>query len=94
MPWHGLILVYCLAVTAGSTGLTPGGIGVVEATLTAALVAAGMPAKYALPAVLVYRLISLWLVVGVGWLIAYRLTRGHEAREAHGEEQERIRRDH
>jgi uncharacterized protein (TIRG00374 family) len=93
VPWHGLILAYCLAVTAGSTGLTPGGIGVVEATLTAGLVAAGMPAKYALPAVLVYRLISLWLVVGVGWLIACRLTRGHGPRGAGDGEQERIPRD-
>lgn len=78
VPWHGLIFAYCLAVTAGSAGLTPGGIGVVEATLTAALVGAGMPARYALPAVLVYRLISLWLVVGVGWFIAVRLTRAEK----------------
>jgi hypothetical protein len=89
VPWHGLILAYCLAVTAGSAGLTPGGIGVVDATLAAALIAAGMAAKYALPAVLVYRLISLWLVVGIGWLIAYRITRGTEPDRPAEEEQER-----
>ena len=76
VPWHGLILAYCVAVTAGGTGLTPGGIGVVEATLTAGLVAAGMPAKYALSSVIVYRLISLWLVVAIGWLIAVRISGG------------------
>lgn len=88
VPWHGLILAYCVAVTAGSAGLTPGGIGVVEATLTAGLVAAGMPARYALSAVIVYRLISLWLVVAVGWLIAARITGRHGPREVvEGEEE-------
>jgi uncharacterized membrane protein YbhN (UPF0104 family) len=88
VPWHGLILAYCFAVTAGSAGLTPGGIGVVDATLSAGLIASHMPAKYALPSVLVYRLISLWLVVGVGWLIAARLTHEHNPREAIGDEEE------
>jgi len=31
-------------------------------------VAAGLPASQAVPAVLVYRLVSLWLLVGIGAL--------------------------
>ena len=75
IPLHGLILAYCLAIMASSTGLTPGGLGVVEATLTAGLVAAGLPTKQALPAVLLYRLISLWAVVVIGWVVAAWLRR-------------------
>lgn len=80
IPWHGLLLAYCVAVTAGSAGLTPGGIGVVEIALTASLVAAGLPANHAVLAVIVYRLISFWLVVAIGWLVAARLSRGDGAK--------------
>jgi uncharacterized protein (TIRG00374 family) len=75
VPWHGILLVYCLAVTAGSAGITPGGLGVIEVTMTAGLVGAGLTAKTALVSVLVYRAVSFWLVVGVGWIIAARLAK-------------------
>ena len=42
VPWDGLLIAYAAGAAAGSTGLTPGGFGLVEATLTAALVAVGM----------------------------------------------------
>ena len=77
VPWHGILLAYCLGVTAGSFGLTPGGIGVVEAALTAALVNAGLPASRAVPAVLLYRLVSLWLVIAIGGLVAGVTARRH-----------------
>jgi uncharacterized protein (TIRG00374 family) len=79
VPWRGLLLAYCLAKTTGSLGLTPGGIGIVEATLTAALVGAGMPGTQALPAVLVYRLISFWLVLAVGYTTIGPLARQRPA---------------
>ncbi len=71
---HGLTLPLLLvAYTAGmaSSGLSlvPGGIGVVEVALVLALVAGGVPAAAALPAVLLYRLISLVGVVGAGWMV-------------------------
>lgn len=75
VPWRGLLLAYCLAKTGGSIGLTPGGIGVVEVTLTAALVASGMSAGPALTAVLVYRLISFWLVLVAGYVTLALITR-------------------
>jgi putative heme transporter len=49
--------------------VAPGGLGVVEVALSAALVAAGLRSGDALAAVLVYRLISLWLVMAAGWLV-------------------------
>lgn len=67
IPWMGLLLAYGAGITADSLGITPGGVGVVEAALTAALVAAGLHGGQALSAVLVYRFVSFWLVLMVGW---------------------------
>jgi uncharacterized protein (TIRG00374 family) len=74
VPWSTLILVWSVGVGAGSFGLTPGGLGLVEAALAAALVAAGVHPPQAVAAVLVYRLISFWLVDAVGWTL-YAMTR-------------------
>jgi putative heme transporter len=92
---HGLTLpLLLIAYTAGmaSSGLSPlpGGIGVVDTAMVLALVAGGIPAGTALPAVLLYRLISVAGVVAAGWLVAgvqARLSRraparGEPAREA------------
>jgi uncharacterized protein (TIRG00374 family) len=69
VPWSGLILAWSVRVGAGSFGITPGGLGLVEAALAGALVAAGVHAPQAVAAVLVYRLISFWLVDAVGWTL-------------------------
>jgi uncharacterized membrane protein YbhN (UPF0104 family) len=42
---------------------------VVEPAMVLAMVAGGVPAAAALPAVLLYRLISLAAVVAAGWLV-------------------------
>jgi len=68
VPWQGLLLVWVAGAVVSSSRLTPGGIGVVEAALVSGLVAAGLPASQAVPAVVVYRLVSLWLLVGIGAL--------------------------
>jgi uncharacterized protein (TIRG00374 family) len=75
VPWQGLFLAYGLSMTAGSFGLTPGGLGVIEVTLAAALAAAGIAGHHALAAVLVYRLISFWAVMAAGWAVLALLTR-------------------
>jgi uncharacterized protein (TIRG00374 family) len=69
VPWSALILAWSVGVGAGSFGITPGGLGLVEAALAAALVAAGVHSAQAVAAVLVYRLISFWLVDAVGWTL-------------------------
>ena len=63
-----MVLAWAAGALVSSTRLTPGGIGVVEAALASALVAAGLPASQAVPAVVVYRLISLWLLAALGAL--------------------------
>jgi len=74
-PWSSLFLAYGVAMSAGSVGLTPGGLGVIEVALAAALVQAGVKGQHAIAAVLVYRLISFWLVMIGGWLIMAILVR-------------------
>jgi hypothetical protein len=74
VPWTKLLLIYCAGATVSSFNLTPGGLGVVEGTLAAGLVAAGMRSAAALGSVLIFRLVSFWLVMFVGWTI-YALLR-------------------
>ena len=69
VPWRSLLLIYGLATLIGSLGITPGGLGLVEGTLCLGLVGTGLPAAVALAAVLLYRLVSFWLVMATGWLV-------------------------
>jgi len=75
VPWDGLLLAYAAGAAVGSTGLTPGGFGLVEATLTAALVAVGMNSSGALTSVLAYRLVNFWMILIGGWITMIVLTR-------------------
>ncbi len=54
-----ILLVWTAAVGAASFSPTPAGIGAVEVAMVAVLVAAGVKVSHAVPAVLVYRVISL-----------------------------------
>jgi uncharacterized protein (TIRG00374 family) len=78
VPWQGLVLAYSAGMAAASVGLTPGGLRVVEAVLSASLVALGVKGHSAFAAVLVYRLISFWLVMTVGWVVVALLTRARK----------------
>ena len=53
--------------------LTPGGIGVSEASATATFVALGVPAEVAVPAVFVDRLLGVYLPALAGWYPSVRL---------------------
>jgi uncharacterized protein (TIRG00374 family) len=76
VPWHYLALVYGAGAAVGSTGITPGGFGLVELTLTTALSqTAGLPASQALAAVLAYRLVNFWMVLAGGWICVAILAR-------------------
>ena len=71
-------VVYLTGSAIGSAVPTPGGIGAVEAALSAGLTAAGMPGAKAIGAVLLFRLVTFWLPVPVGWLAMHYLQR-HDA---------------
>ena len=59
---------YIGASVVASASPTPGGLGAVEAALIAGLTSIGVPVAVATPAVLVYRLITYWLVMLPGWI--------------------------
>jgi uncharacterized membrane protein YbhN (UPF0104 family) len=70
VPWRAILVAYGLGQLLAVLPITPGGLAVVEAGLTAILVAYGMSAGSAIASVLLYRMVSFWVVVPIGW-IAY-----------------------
>jgi glycosyltransferase 2 family protein len=71
----GIAVVYLTGSALGSIIPTPGGIGAVEAALTAGLVATGLHGTEAASAVLLFRLLTFWLPVPVGWVALNYLER-------------------
>ncbi len=81
----GLLVAYGLAFVLAAIPLTPGGLGVVEATLTSALVGFNTTRAIAILGVVAYRLINFWLPIPVGGLAYLSLqvdsgTTGHGGR--------------
>lgn len=68
IPWEGLLLAYGAGQLAANLPITPGGLGAVEGSLTIALAYFGGASTGTVDAVFVYRLISFWGVLAVGWL--------------------------
>jgi uncharacterized protein (TIRG00374 family) len=64
----GLLVSYGLAQVLAAIPLTPGGLGVVEATLTATLVGFGVPRQLAILGVISWRLFNFWLPIPAGGL--------------------------
>ena len=61
--------------TLASAAPTPGGVGAVEAALIGGLAAFGVPTAIAVPSVLLYRVLTVWLPVFAGWPIMRWLTK-------------------
>lgn len=61
-----VLLAYAVAAVLGMVPITPGGVGFVEAGLTAMLILAGVPSEKALLATLAYRIASYWLPLPAG----------------------------
>jgi uncharacterized protein (TIRG00374 family) len=64
----GLLVAYGLANVLAAIPLTPGGLGVVEATLTTVLVGFGTPRGIATLGVISYRLVQFWAPIPIGGL--------------------------
>ncbi len=80
IPWEGLLLAYGAGQLAANLPITPGGLGAVEGSITIALAYFGGATSADIAAVFVYRLVSFWLVLLVGWLwaggLAFAVRRG------------------
>ncbi|GMU77495.1 MAG: hypothetical protein AMXMBFR46_02950 [Acidimicrobiia bacterium] len=64
-PWS-VLLAFVVASLLSMIPITPGGLGFVEAGLTATLAAAGIAPQEAVAATLLFRLVSFWLPLPVG----------------------------
>jgi hypothetical protein len=84
VPWRGLLLAYAAAQLATNLPITPGGLGVVEGSLTVALVAFGGDQASTVAAVLVYRVISFWVILPIGWGTLGAITFNHRRRRRSG----------
>jgi uncharacterized protein (TIRG00374 family) len=86
IPWKGLLLAYGAGQLAAALPITPGGLGAVEGSITIALVAFGGARVTTVDAVLLYRLVSFWLVLAVGWALwcelALQVRKGRWSRDA------------
>lgn len=78
LSYASIAVVFLAGNALGSAAPTPGGMGAVEGALTLGLIAVGLPKEVAAPAVVLYRLLTLWLPVLPGWLCFTRLTRRGE----------------
>ena len=81
-PWEGLLLIYAAAQLAATLPITPGGLGVLEGSLTVGLVAFGGAEGSTLSAVLLYRLISFWGLLPTGALAYLRVRHGRRRESA------------
>jgi uncharacterized membrane protein YbhN (UPF0104 family) len=79
IDWRGVVVVYALTQMIAVLPLTPGGLGVVEAGLTALLVRCGTAMPSAVATVVVYRALTFWPLIPAGWVVWWRLDKGRPA---------------
>lgn len=68
LPVVDVAILFFLGNAVGAIVPTPGGLGAVEIALTGGLTGAGVPAAVAASVVVIYRLITYWLRIPLGWL--------------------------
>jgi uncharacterized protein (TIRG00374 family) len=67
IPWGVLLLAYGASQLAASLPITPGGLGVVDGSLSIGLVAYGGDQASTVAVVLLYRIMSFWAQLPIGW---------------------------
>jgi glycosyltransferase 2 family protein len=74
--FFAVAVVYLTGNAVGSIVPTPGGVGAVELALSGGLTTiAHVPGAYALSAVLLFRLVTFWLPIPIGWVALSYLQR-------------------
>ncbi|MFP7696690.1 flippase-like domain-containing protein [Trueperella sp. LYQ143] len=68
LPLITLAITYLISNSVGSIVPSPGGIGPVEAALTGGLAIAGIPYSIAFSTAILYRLLTFWGRVPLGWI--------------------------
>ncbi|AXG12590.1 lysylphosphatidylglycerol synthase transmembrane domain-containing protein [Intrasporangium calvum] len=72
-PVAAIAVVYFAGAIIGSAVPTPGGLGGIEAAMSAGLIAIGVDGGTAVSSVLLYRLATYWLPIPFGWYSLNRL---------------------
>lgn len=71
--WAAIFVVYLVGATVGQVAPTPGGLGAVEAAMTAGLAGVGVDAGVALSSVLLFRVFTFWLPTIPGYIAFHNL---------------------
>jgi uncharacterized membrane protein YbhN (UPF0104 family) len=64
---RGVVVAYTLGQLVSAIPILPGGGGTIEATMSAGLIVAGGTGAAVIAAVLLYRIVSAWALVPLGW---------------------------
>ncbi len=67
VPWRGVFVIYGITQVAAALPITPGGLVVVEGSMAALLSAYGVHPQAVVATVVLYRVVSFWGLVPVGW---------------------------
>jgi putative heme transporter len=76
IPWTDLSFTYAAALGAASLSFTPAGLGIVEGAIAISLTRAGLPPSDAVTVSILYRAISCWFVLVLGWVEFASIRRG------------------
>ena len=74
VPWFALPWAYAASQLIGGLPVL-GCIGIAEGSMTLVLLCAGVPAAHAVAVIVIYRLVSFWLTLPIGWVAARNLAR-------------------
>lgn len=67
-----VIIAYAIANFAGLISVLPGGVGIYEGLTTATLAAAGVPLAVSIPAVIMYRILSMGMQLPIGYYLYHK----------------------
>ena len=79
IPVRGVVVAYALGQLVSAIPILPGGGGTIEATMSAGLVLAGGTGSAVIAAVLLYRIVSAWALVPLGWGLWRTMPNAHGA---------------
>ena len=79
IPVRGVVVAYTLGQLVAAIPILPGGGGTIEATMSAGLVVAGGTGAAVIAAVLLYRIVSAWALVPLGWGLWRTMPNAHRA---------------
>lgn len=75
IDWATATGIYAVGIIVGALSFLPGGLGSTEAVMVALLAAHGYTMPDAMLLTLVFRLLTLWLAVAIGWLAVIAIGR-------------------